>query len=189
MRSRGRQRGAVIVEVALVIPLLIMLTMGMAEVGFIVRDTQTVVAASQAGTRSVATAGDTRLADSSALSSMAAALNDFDPNDVERIIIFKPEADGSMPILCQTAAVNGLCNYYDGSDLSLTAADFTGSSNCNPTAPDAPWCPIDRETSQGVGPDWIGIRVEVKHESFAPFMGDRTISDTTIMRLEPRFEP
>ncbi len=187
-RSRhDTERGAVVVEVAFVVPLLLMLVLGLAELGFVIRDTQTVVGASQAAARVVSSAGDSRLADQGALSTLAAALDDVDVADIERIIIFRAKSDGSMTANCELAAFPGQCNHYDASDLTLPASAFAGTTSCAVGSPDISWCPLGRETRQSVGPDWIGVRVEVRHHSTAPFLPDRTISDTTVMRLEPRF--
>jgi hypothetical protein len=188
MARAEQQRGAVIVEVAFVLPLLMILVLGLVELGFVIRDTQTVVAASQSAARVASSSGDSRLADHDALATVAAALAEVDVADVERIIVFRPEADGSMSANCEAAAFPGECNHYDGNDLNLAAASFTGTTSCGVGSPDIDWCPIGRETRQSLGPDWIGIRVEVRHISNAPFIGDQTISDTTVMRLEPRFE-
>ncbi len=185
---RRRERGAVLVETALVVPILILLAIGIAELGLIVRDRQTAVSATRSAARVVSSAGNTRLADFDAIASLAASLADVDPADIEWIVIFAPEADGSMPVGCERGDVTGTCNHYQGGDLSLLATDFTGTTSCRFGAPDTSWCPTSRETRQSVGPDWIGVSVQLSHRSIAPFLGDRSISDTTIMRLEPRFD-
>lgn len=185
-RSEG---GAVMIEVAMIIPLLVTLFLGVAEVGFHVRDSQRVVAASQAGARVVSTTGADRFADFDALMSMAGPLADFETGLIERIIIFKPTGDGSLPAACENVASPGICNHYDEASLTLTPADFTGTTTCGVFDPDTEWCPTSREDDQGAGTDWIGVRIEVRHESIAPFLPDRVISDTTVMRIEPRFEP
>ncbi len=187
--GRRRERGAVMIEVALVVPLLATLVLGVAELGFHVRGTQSVTAASQAGARVASSSGNSRLADYDALMAMAGPLAKFEVADIERIIIFAPLADGSLPTDCETHTVAGECNHYDGSSLSLSASAFTGTSTCGVFEPDRFWCPLDRDNDQAGGTDWIGVRIEVRHDSVAPFIPDRTIVDTTVMRLEPRFEP
>ncbi len=187
-RSAGRgQRGAAVVEVAFVVPLLVFLFLGIAELGLTVSDTQSVVGASQAGVRVASSAGDDRLADHDALMSVAASLSDLDPGRILSVVVFKPEADGSMPAGCSTASQTDLCNRYTAADLSSTPADFVDATSCALTAPDRFWCPLDREMSQVAGTDWIGVRVEVSRTSLAPFIPDRVLSDTTVMRIEPRF--
>ncbi len=183
------ERGAVLMEVALVVPLLVILFLGVAELGFHVRDTQNVTAASQAGARVLSSSGDSRLADYDALMALSAPLTAFDASQIERIIVFAAGSDGEMPDGCDTKPQKGKCNHYDSSSFSLTPADFTGTKDCGVADPDRKWCPLDRETDQGKGTDWIGVRIDVRHTSIAPFIPDRTIVDTTVMRIEPRFEP
>ncbi|MFT7600413.1 MAG: hypothetical protein ACI8TP_003355 [Acidimicrobiales bacterium] len=189
LRSRGHERGAAIVETALITPLLLLLSLGGAEVGFRIRDHQTVTNASRAAARVISSSGDSRLADYDALSTLQAALGSFDTADVVRIIVFKPEPDGSLPVLCEASAVADLCTQYDGSDLSVLPGTFVGTTSCTAGSPDENWCPLDRERSAAIGPDWIGVRVEVQHESFAPYLADRLVVAQTVMRLEPRFQP
>ena len=188
MARRTRERGAVMVEVAIIVPLLATLFLGVAELGFHVRDTQRVTAASQSGARVLSSAGDNRLADYDALMTMAAPLAVFEDGEIERIIVFVPEADGSLPSGCEYGPLPGLCNHYDEASLALTPSDFTGTTSCGAFDLDRFWCPLDRETDQGSDIDWVGVRVEVRHTSIAPFIGDSTVGDTTVMRLEPRFE-
>ncbi len=186
---RRRERGAVMLEVAMVVPLLTTLVLGVAELGLHVRDTQSITAATQAGARVVSSSGNSRLSDYDALMTMAAPLSAFDVAAIERIIVFVPTIDGELPTACKNGSIPDVCNHYDGTDLALTPSSFTGTTNCGVFDPDWFWCPLDRETDQGMGTDWIGVRVEIRHESVAPFLPDRTISDTTVMRVEPRFEP
>lgn len=190
-QRRLRERGAVMVEMAIVVPVLMLLVMGMMEVGFRTTNTQAVVAASRSATRVVSSDSNTRLADYDAMQALSGALADFDVSDIQRIIIFKPEADGSLPPLCDTAAQSGLCNHYSGADLSAPITDFQGvaGSTCATSSRDTLWCPLDRIAEQFPSADWIGVRVEVMHHSVAPFLSDTTIVDTTVMRLEPRFNP
>ena len=187
-QDRAGERGAVIVEVTIIVPILILLVIGVAEIGLIVRDHQTAVAATRSAARAVSSAGDARLADHDALATMAAALVRVDPTDIEHIVIFEPEPDGSMPIGCEAVSVPDKCNRYVASDLTLAASAFSGTTTCDISAPDVSWCPLDRETAQSVGLDWIGVRLQFRHHSVAPFLSDRSVSDTTIMRVEPRFE-
>ncbi len=188
-RTARRQRGAAVVEVAFVVPLLVFLFLGIAELGLTVSDSQSVVGATQAGVRVASSAGNDRMADYDALMSVGASLGDLDPGRVLAVVVFKPEADGSMPAGCETASQTDLCNRYPASALASTPADFVDATSCGLTAPDRFWCPLDREMDQAAGTDWIGVRVEVSRTSLAPFIPDRVLDDATVMRIEPRFTP
>ncbi len=188
-RSRRSERGAAMVEVVMVAPLLVALAAGIAELGFMVHDAQTAVATSQAAARVASSAGDSRLADYDALATAAGALRDMSTNDIEYIVIFEPQSDGSIPTACLLNSVAGTCNRYEADDLGLLASDFSSATSCDPGAPDAAWCPTSRRPNVNGDPGWLGVHVQLVHRAFAPFMTDRPVGDTTIMQIEPRFSP
>lgn len=190
-RKPRRERGAVIVELTIVVPLLLLLVLGLVELGLRTHSSQTIVGATRAAARVGSSAGDDRLADYVALQALAGGLRDYDASEIERIIIFDAgAADGSLPAGCETAAVAGECNHYDASDFTLAATAFTSSgSNCSFGSPDLQWCPLTRDADQYPSADWIGVEVWINHSSTAPFLGDTVLKERTIMRLEPRFEP
>lgn len=187
--ARRSERGAAIVEVVVVAPLLLALATGVAELGLIVRDAQTAVSATRAAARVVSSAGTTRLADYDALATAAGALRDVPTGDIEYIVIFEPTSDGSMPPACAIDSVAGTCNRYEAADLARTSTDFVSSTSCDPTAPDVAWCPTSRQPGAGGDPGWVGVQVQLTHRAFAPFMNDRVITDATVMQIEPRFDP
>lgn len=191
LTANGDERGAVLVELAIITPFLLLLVLGLAELGFRTHSSQTIVGATRAAARVASSAGDDRLADYTALQALAGALDSYDPADIDRIIIFNASTlDGSLPAGCAVGAVSGKCNHYGAADLATIVTDFgTTGVTCTGTSPDASWCPLDRNTEQLPASDWLGVQVWVRHTSFAPFLSDTTLSETTIMRLEPRFEP
>lgn len=191
-RSRGqRQRGAVLVELAIIVPLLISLLVVGLELGLALRDKMTVTAAARSGARVGSSLGRVRLADHDILESVRVGLSRVDPNDVLVLVIFEPDASGNMPPSCRATSINGVCNRYSSSQIqTLTEADFTGVNSCTGSSPDREWCPVDRnrDLAAAGGPDWLGVYLEIVHRSSAPaFLGDRVISDKVVMRLEPRF--
>lgn len=190
-RQQRRERGAVLVELAVVTPFLLVLVLGIAELGLRTHSSQSIVGASRAAARVATSAGDDRLADYTALQALAGALDRYEPADVERIIIFDAGAsDGSLPSGCDAAPQDDLCNHYTAADFAAVVGDFGESGGtCTAASPDEKWCPLDRETDQNAGADWLGVQVRVRHASLAPFLRDTTLVETTIMRLEPRFEP
>lgn len=178
-------------ELAIVAPFLLLLVLGVMELGLRTHSSQTLDAATRSATRVASSAGDDRLADFTALQALAGGLSGYDAADIERIIIFNAAAaDGTMPTGCELAPVTGQCNHYLPASLSLAETAFTSSgSSCAPSAPDASWCPLDRDAEQLPGADWLGVEVWVRHQSFAPFLQNTTLKETTVMRLEPRYSP
>lgn len=189
--SWRHQRGAVLVELALIIPLFISLLAVGLELGLTLRDKMTVTAATRSGARVGSSIGRERFADYDLIQSVRAGLSRIDPNDVLVLVVFKPDAAGGMPAACASTSVNGVCNRYTGTDVqTLVQSDFAGSNNCTGGSPDRRWCPMDRgrDLSAADGPEWLGVYVEVLHRtSAAAFLPDRVISDKVVMRLEPRF--
>lgn len=185
------ERGAVLIELAIVAPFLMLLVLGVMEVGLRTHSSQTIDAATRSATRAASSAGDDRLADFTALQSLAGGLGRYDAADIERIIIFNASAaDGAMPAGCDLGPVSGECNHYLPASLGFADTAFTSAgTSCAPSAPDASWCPLDRESDQVVGADWLGVEVWIRHQSFAPFLRDTTLKESTVMRLEPRFAP
>lgn len=192
-RRRGSERGAVMVELAIVAPLLVLLVMMGLELALVLRGQLTVSSAGRAGARVGSSAHTSRLADFDLLSAIKSGLGDIDLADVELVVVFEPDGSGNMPASCRTASVTGTCNRYTGVDLiNLDVADFTGTTSCTGSSPDRFWCPATRVRDQAAaaGPDWLGVYLQIRHGSSAPaFLGDRSLSDKTVMRLEPRLTP
>jgi hypothetical protein len=71
---------------------------------------------------------------------------------------------------------------------TLTPADFTGTVDCA-SAPDRFYCPVvDRETDFRAGPGYLGVYVKVRRDFITGvFPGSITITDHSVMRLEPEF--
>lgn len=194
MRRRSNnagERGAVLVELAVVTPFLLLLVLGVVELGLRTHSAQTIVGATRAAARVASSAGDDRLADYTALQALAGGLDSYDPADIERIIIFNASSlSGSLPTGCETGPVDDQCNHYTAADFAAVVTDFAeAGGTCTTASPDEEWCPLDRHAEQAPGADWLGVEVWVSHQSFAPFLSDTTLRETTIMRLEPRFNP
>lgn len=190
-RGGRRERGAVFTELVIVVPLLLLLVLGVVEIGFRSNKVQTAVTASRAGARVGSSVGDSRLADYNILQALSGALSDIDAADVERIIVYRASApNGDLPGGCSSGPVEGECNHYTAADFTHVPADFTTDGpDCEDDAPDWKWCPLDRVTDQSAGADWLGVEVRINHTSVAPFLGDTMLTDRTVMRLEPRFGP
>ena len=188
-REPTRDRGAILVETAIVLPMLLVLISGVIEIGLLVGDHQAAVSASRSGARMISSAGNDRLADHMALQAMAGPLSDYAAADIIRLTVYRAETDGSMPSGCEVAPVPGRCNHYFHADLFRPAGDFSGTTSCGSSAPDVDWCPTSRENRLASSPDWVGVRVELRHRSSVPFVTDQIVTDTTIMRIEPRPDP
>ena len=175
-----RQRGATIVEAALVFPLLILIIMGIMEIGLAFKDYLTVSYISREATRVGALAGDDADADCAILEAIGTVATAGDLARISSIQIFKADVNGTQ----------GVTNYavFDGGDPSLCNVPAQPSDNwtINPIG----WVATSRQTVVGDDPlDIIGVRIIMTHDwvtNFAPFRGSITIDESTITRLEPK---
>jgi Flp pilus assembly protein TadG len=200
-RRRRSERGAGLTEMALIIPVIAVLVMGVFEFGMAWRSDITVSNALRSGTRALANTGEGRLADYNALLAVKSAMSNTPNITVTKVVIFRSATtNGSVPTQCLTASaqtaggvnttVSGTpvrCNVYSATRYNTFAlSNFAGTTSCNSGSWDAVWCPTTREGSQAVGADYVGIYMEVEHDFQTGMFGDGiSMDDKTIMRIEP----
>ncbi len=194
-RSRRGEDGAIFTEFLIILPLLLAMVFGIVEFGMVFDKSLTVSNALRSGTRVVSGASSDTDADFLALQAISSSLGEVDPASVDRVIIYKPAIPNAEPHPnCLTAGalaaggdVTGQCNVYDSAELfAPNAADFTGP--CDPSRHDHHWCATSRDAKTTGGVDPIAIRVIVEHEFITGIFpwGNVTITDTLVMRVEPR---
>jgi hypothetical protein len=188
-----RERGATLVEFALVLPLLLLLGLGTVEmgVGWVAHDrVQTSVA--QAA-RVAAVSGSRREADRDILLSVQAALPARELANLQRIVVFKPSsASGGLPAGCVKAASdpsevgNASCNTYTGATVrSVTATSMTGFGG-GAGALDRYWSPAVRKDTLAGPPDYIGVWLRTTHTSVTgASFADLTLTKVVIFRIQP----
>ena len=193
-RRRDGERGAVLVELALIAPVLVLIVAGVLEFGLAFRDSMTVSNALRSGARVGSNAGRERLADYTILKSVEAAMAEVPSSRIVRVVVYEASTSSSnVPSSCLTptaissGGVDGLCNVYSTADLARPASDFSGTT-CSSTAPDRRWCPTSRQNQQALGADYLGVWMEVNYTYVTKvFPGSGlTIRDRAVMRLEPR---
>lgn len=172
------ERGAAMVELAIMASVLLTLVFGVFETGMAWSDSQLVTQAARTGARSVSQLGINAQADSFAVQSVEAALGDLG-NDMTRIVIYDAAAtDGAMSAACAAASppgIAGQCSIYDQTDFGTYGAWTDGA-----------WAPSDRDNSRTTG-HYLGVAVEIDRPFITGFLGGTsfTIVDTTVMRIEP----
>lgn len=187
--GRRDQRGATLVEFAIVLPLLFVLSLGVIDVGFAIRSDMTMKQATRSGARTGASVGSLATADHEILRAVGSASGQLDDAEIGRIVVFKAtDADGAVPPACLTATngVAGSCNVYGPEAFVADESCFEGASCSGVGA--ASWPPSSRETSQlGAGPDYLGVHMTYRQSSFTSFFpwSEFNLSTTTVMRLEP----
>ena len=186
----GDDRGAVLIEAAFVFPIVMMIFFGIIEFGLAFKDYLSAANGTLSGARVATTAGDDAMADYDILQAIARNADLIPTDQILSIVIF--EATGpndTLPTQCSGGSSSpGRCNVYTGADLTRPESDF----GCDETTDlDLSWCPGDRKvnstTATGGPPDYVGIYMRVNHPYVTGLFGATiTITDTTIMRIEPR---
>lgn len=166
------------VELALAAVILITLAIGTMEMGLAWNDSQLVTQATRSGARGATQLGQDPAADSFTVASIEATLGSLG-TQVTRIVIYEAnDPTGAMPAACETAGppgVAGNCSVYDASDFGTYGSWVDGL-----------WTPAERSNSFD-GADYIGVRVELERPYVTGLFGTSplSISDTTVMRIEP----
>lgn len=187
LKNRGRgESGAVLVEMVIVLPLLMLMVLGMIEMGLAWRDSTTVNSASRQGARVASNLGDDADADLEALLSVMAVVQGLD-GDVEYAVIYDASGTGQLPLGCDTGSQPGVCNHYTAAELAnLVTNPPTNTNLFQCGGPSVDWCPSGRST-QLATIDHVGVYVKVDRPWVTNiFPGDGTkLSGYTVMQLEP----
>lgn len=188
-RGRG-ERGATLVESALITPVLLLFVFGIFEFGFAFREYLTVANATRDGAREVSVAGNRADADYRMLRSIERGSAALPDGSIEQVIVFKADGPGDTPdAACFSGPVAGECNVYGPSDFNRAADEFgcNGNSTVTPNAPDEPWCPMSRQVSVGTGLDYVGVWVKTTHVYITGLFGNSiTLDDQLILKVEPQ---
>lgn len=197
-RAQG-DRGAALVEAALITPVFALLLFGIIEYGLTFRDYLTVANASRDGARAASAFGDDTYADYNVLQVIKQSTKGFRPNEIQRVIIFDAGGVGgsvlnsshpAYPCLNAAQGITNICNVYVAADLSRPRSDFGCQTGRNL---DRYWCPAalngqdGREVRASVGPDYIGVYVQTRHNFITGIFGSGlNLNDELVMRIEPQ---
>jgi len=182
LRHTGRERGAVMVEMALILPLLLLLVIGTIEFGLLFHERLTIASAASSAARTGATMGIRDEADYAILQALEAGLYDqVDTSVIIRVDIFKAD-----PI---TGAKTGQYDRYLYQPMATTCK----WSPCPDVAEDGPvgtWVPSSRDTTLdegGGGLDVLGVEIIYHHTAVSGFIPgiDRDLTERALVRLEP----
>ena len=188
--GRRGESGAVIVEFSFIATLLVILVLGVFEIGSIWTDHQSLTQASRAGARVGSQVGTDGAADSEALKAIEAALGSLG-SDVSRVVVYEADSNGDMPTACETAVAgysgSSNCNVYDATSIAnLSTPGWWGSGTSCGSA-DGNWCSAtDRDDTQA-NATYLGVQVEITRPYLTGFFGGgtHTMTETTVMRIEP----
>lgn len=212
----GGDRGAVFVEFALMVPLLLLLGLGLVEYGLGWKAANDVNAAVRDAARSGSSAPAAQTADRTIVYAIATNLKaSGDDTGIEKIIVFKASsADGQVPSSCYgltnssgsltsagSAVGTSTCNVYGPGQVTyLLNPNVNNNANdapwvnstgtgCDGSDVDSSWCPAGRFRSLTSNSfDYLGVYVKYKHTAVTGFgFGDQEIERTAVFKLEPSF--
>jgi hypothetical protein len=175
---RRRDEGASLVEVGIILPLLILLAIGLSEIGFLVVDYLTVTNAAREGARTGAAAADfddgSADADDLILESVEEAACNLRFGSLEKVRIFKADGVGGP--------ITGAINEY--SPTGALSCDSTSNSlGCDNGCP---WAAAGRDRVPP-GLDVLGVEVTFSHTSVTGLFPFPTVdwTETAVMQIEP----
>lgn len=201
-RVTGRQgeRGASIVESALILPVFIILIFGIIEFGAFFFDINNVRNAARDGAREGSSWASGPTADYHIIAQARRSLGNMNTR-LGGIIIYKASgANADVPAACLADLVSGddgeagLCNVYSGTRVSTAleatfgAMDAAGMSTTYASKWDRKWpAPTRNDALSGTGtPDFIGVYVAATHKSVTGTVPQRTIKQRAVFLLEPQ---
>jgi hypothetical protein len=177
MRGLRREKGASLVEVAVVMPILLALAIGLAEIGFLVIDYITVTNAARSGARTGAALNTDPATDDAILNVVEEDLCNLEFGDAVVVRIFLANAEGSM---------SSSQNNYSASG-SLSCNNNSHAFTCDALEGGCNWPPASRNNEPPNNFDRLGVRIEFTHNYVTDFLPLPTTDflETAIMQLEP----
>ncbi len=182
-RFRKDEKGATMVEFALVFTLLLMLALGSFEYGMALRDWLSVTIATREGARVAASAANYNAADCVILEATSGSLRSFRSGQIAFAHIYRSDGAGSYP--GNASLVNVYKPWGAAPDVPIPECPFW-----TPHAIGGSWNPPDRvQANPAADPYWIGVRLEYQHSWYTNFMwwnGTVDWHDDAVFKVEPR---
>jgi len=178
-RQPEDERGAVIVEMAIIAVILMLLLFGIVEGGLAFRAKLGLSNSADEAARRGSVAANDPFADWQILQQVLEHSSDGG-SSIERVVIFKADATGNGPAeQCIDASSSASeCNSYGASDLLRPRSDF---GTCG--ALDGSWCPNDR-SRRLADLDLIGVWVRGRFDSPSGALGSFSMEELSIQALE-----
>lgn len=177
---RKRERGSVVVEAAIILPLLMMLTFGTIEFGLAFRDSASIASATRSGAR-IGSAMPAQVGfQDRARMSVNDALKDLTHSTPLKLVIFKADPNTGMPVSGTYTSCDYCYRYsWDNAAKAFPAITDAGSG--------IPWTADDQKADLCAGTtDAIGVYVQARHDFITGLFGSfATYDHKTVMLLEP----
>lgn len=161
-------RGAALVEFALVFVVLFTIVFGLIEGGLMVRARNTIDNAADDAARRGSVAADDPLADWMILQQLRAR-GAIAAATINYVVVYRGDNGTQGPTAtCRAGTpVLGECNVYDRTEFDESSAAF----GCVSLDLDANWCPTDRSTDSGTF-EYLGVLVDASHNGLLGIFND-----------------
>ena len=171
--ARRGERGTVIVEAAIIIPLLLVLIFGAIEYGIAFRESGAVHAASRSGARIASAMPRNAGYLDAAANAVTAAMGDANRSTPQEMWVFHASSTGQRPSTCSSE-----CTLF-----TWNGTKFVQSGG-------SPWLADQQNACVSADdpnlPEQVGVYVKAKHSMITKLFGSSvTLTSTSVMRLEP----
>lgn len=203
--STERQSGAALVEMAIALPLLVLLVFGILEFGLAFQDRLTVSNGTQSAGRVAAALGNAEDADIATLQAVERSLGLLAGSGegiIKHVQIWRSDGNGNPASPCVAATAGGPnCNWYLYKPLTLCRWEPCPDPAVSGYSYGGGFSPLGRDvtlndTGPNPGLDSVGVTVLFSHDWITGVLpmpdvvctaiGDNCWSDTALFRLEPQ---
>ena len=157
-RSRFRERGAILVEAAIIAPLAIALVFGAMELGYAYYGKLTVEHMSIAGARAGSGSANDYLSDYSTLQAVEDAKTSMGASAITKIVIYRATSPSDrVPAACKSGPVANTsltrgCNYYTGADSDSRKYAIAAMYETGPWQASLGWGHVNTDNGNGARP-------------------------------------
>lgn len=203
--SRGRQRGAVLIEFVVIVPVLLTLAFGTAEFGMAWRESAALTRTTGQAARTLSSIGSNSYADKEMLLAFSTSLGSsprvsMQADDFVIVYNAKSSPDGRVPAGCLSGgipqSVPNLCTVYTKSDIDSQLAGYTSAdlldSDCQSAASAGEgWDPCSRNWfTSNQNPDAaaqteVGVYAQVTYSPITGSFLGMKLTRESVYQIEP----
>lgn len=189
------ESGAVMVEAALVVVILVALISGIVDISSLARTRIALERLASSSARVTAMGASPASTDLDVLEAVAGSLETMPGAVVRRVMVFRvesatgapaPECEGLQPETASASGVAGLCNVYGPAHFAAMGSSVQPPMGCTPPSWEGAWCPAQRSRQQPAA-DHAGVLIEVEQRPLATGMFTsqvRVLTATAVVLLE-----
>lgn len=168
------ERGAALVEAAIVMLPLMLILFGIIEYGFIFKDSLSISSATRAGARTASAEARTSTFYDDTVAATARAATGLTLKGGEQMWIYKADANGMPPSgnLTTCGVTNCRIYVYNAATKAWTRSGTTD------------WLYLSQNACLGTA-DSVGVYLRISHDALSGFFKNMQLQERTVMRLEP----